>query len=162
MSGASYTGWAIVEINGYRKLVGLVSEVTMLGVAMLRVEVLGESFDGPRHVHHYPPSSLFGLREISEEQARKEIAPSVDEGEIVTLREQLEETARILVERITTGEHTPEERLVAIKAEVPALRDILNDLDKARGFGRAPISDDDPPDSVDPKDLPTEDEDEGH
>lgn len=176
MSAAAYAGWAIVEVMGHRRHVGHVSEVTLAGVAMLRVEaVVGNDFD-QRQIHLYPGSSLFSLKPISEEEARAEVAPPawgvrpqlpakdaefVEADDEKTLFERLEETARILVERLTTGEHTAEYRLAGIRAELPALRDVLNDLDKVRGYSREPIPDDeedDTPDSVDPSDLADVDE----
>ena len=74
MSG-SYQGWAVLEVFGYRKHLGLVSEVTQYGATMLRIEALGDTFDGPRTVHFYPGSSVFALKPITEEDARRSFEP---------------------------------------------------------------------------------------
>ena len=38
---AAYTGWAIVELMGHRRLAGYASEVSQYGAAMLRLDVPG-------------------------------------------------------------------------------------------------------------------------
>lgn len=74
MSGA-YTGWAVLEVNGYRKHVGLVSEVQRFGEPMCRIEaIVGHDFD-KREVFVYGGKAIFSLKEITEEEARAEIAP---------------------------------------------------------------------------------------
>ena len=46
---------------------------------------------------------------------------------------QIEETARLLVGRLTTGDLTPARRLAAVRREFPAFVEILRELDQARG-----------------------------
>jgi hypothetical protein len=47
---------------------------------------------------------------------------------------QLEEAARLLVERLTTGDVTPARRLAAVRRDLPALVETLRELDQARGW----------------------------
>ena len=47
---------------------------------------------------------------------------------------QLEEAARLLVERLTTGDLTPAKRLASIRRELPAILDLLAELDRVRGY----------------------------
>lgn len=64
----------------------------------------------------------------------REAAIAKLDGHADSLLVELEETARLLVERLTTGaDATPEERLGAIRRDLPALVDILRELDQARG-----------------------------
>ena len=47
--------------------------------------------------------------------------------------DQLEHVTRLLVERLTTGDVTPARRLAAVRRDLPALVEILRELDQARG-----------------------------
>lgn len=74
MSGA-YEGWAIVEVMGHRRHVGLVSEVTQFGATQLRVDAVVGTDITVRRPIFYGGSSIFGVSPITEEEARKEVAP---------------------------------------------------------------------------------------
>ncbi len=62
--------WAIVEIMGHRRHAGRVTEVHRFGVAMLRVEVPRDDDGFDEHV--YAGGAIFGLRRVTEEEARAE------------------------------------------------------------------------------------------
>lgn len=64
-----YEGWAIVELMGHRRLAGFVSEATMAGAAMLRIDVPGE--DGATvATQFYGGSALYCVTPTTEAIAR--------------------------------------------------------------------------------------------
>lgn len=65
--------WAIVEIMGFRKHVGIVSEVQRFGVTMMRLEALGT--DGAFEEHLYGGASIFSVTPTTEEKARASMVP---------------------------------------------------------------------------------------
>jgi hypothetical protein len=72
----AFEGWAIVEIMGHRRLAGYVSEVSIAGAAMLRVDVAGkEPGSEPKATQFYGGASLFCVTPTTEEVARKEANP---------------------------------------------------------------------------------------
>ena len=74
MQAEGYTGWALVEVMGHRRLAGHVSEVVIAGAPMLRVDVPGKDADSPtKATQFYGGASIFCL--ITEEAARKEANP---------------------------------------------------------------------------------------
>lgn len=62
------TGWAIVELFGHRRLAGRVSEETIAGEQLLRVEVPRP--DGTVSVHRHGGKAIYGLHEVTEAAAR--------------------------------------------------------------------------------------------
>ena len=86
----AYSKWGLIELMGHRNHYGLISEVSIAGVPMLRVEVPFEEkrshvalagepdafeLEEFKEVHHYSPSSLYGIHELDEATVRKAIAP---------------------------------------------------------------------------------------
>lgn len=69
---ASFSGWAIVELMGHRKLAGHVSEVTIAGAAMLRLDVPSD----PPVTQFYGGSAIYCITPTTEELARKVAAAS--------------------------------------------------------------------------------------
>jgi hypothetical protein len=66
----SFEGWCLLELMGHRRLGGFISEVTVAGAGMLKIDIPG---DGPGEVYatqYYPPSSVYCLTPCSEEAAR--------------------------------------------------------------------------------------------
>jgi len=64
---ATFEGWAILEIMGHRKLAGYVSEATVAGVAMLRIDVP----QGDKTVtQFYAAQSIYALTPTTEETVR--------------------------------------------------------------------------------------------
>ena len=63
----SFKGWAIVELMGHRKLAGHVSEVTIAGSAMLRLDVPSE----PPVTQFYGGSAIYCITPTTEALARK-------------------------------------------------------------------------------------------
>lgn len=82
---AAFEGWAVVELLGHRVRYGRVSEVTMFGEAMLRVEMPTD----PPTEEFYAGKALYGIKPASEERIRAYHAPrraltaGVLEGEVV-------------------------------------------------------------------------------
>ena len=82
---AAFEGWAVVELLGHRVRYGRVSEVTMFGEAMLRVEMPTD----PPTEEFYAGKALYGITPASEERIRAYHAPrraltaGVLEGEVV-------------------------------------------------------------------------------
>lgn len=61
--------WALVELFGHNRIVGLVSEATLAGGAFLRVDV--PAFNGEKaFTRFYRPEAICSLGPISEEIAR--------------------------------------------------------------------------------------------
>lgn len=65
MSAAAFEGWAIVELMGHRRLAGKVSEATIAGAAMLRLDIPCE----PPVTQYYGGSSIYCLTPTTEEIA---------------------------------------------------------------------------------------------
>lgn len=75
MNEKAYEGWAIVEIMGHRRHVGIVREVVQFGVTMLRVDaVVGSNID-ERRTYDYGGSAIFAIHRLTEEEAKREITP---------------------------------------------------------------------------------------
>jgi NaMN:DMB phosphoribosyltransferase len=68
--------WAIVEMLGHRQAVGQLSEVTVAGATMLRVETPGE----PPRVVLVAASALYAITPCTEEYARQRVAPRLSLG----------------------------------------------------------------------------------
>jgi hypothetical protein len=65
----TFKTWAILELMGHRKLAGLVSEVMLFGVGMIRIDV--PTPDGLEFItQHYSPSALYCLSPCTEAVAR--------------------------------------------------------------------------------------------
>lgn len=63
--------WAIVEMLGHRRILGQLSEVTVAGSTMLRVDTPS---DPPRSVL-VAPASLYAITPCDEEHVRAQTAP---------------------------------------------------------------------------------------
>ena len=64
---ATFEGWAILELMGHRKLAGHVTEATVAGAAMIRIDVP----QGDETVtQFYAPHALYALTPTTEEVAR--------------------------------------------------------------------------------------------
>lgn len=63
--------WAILELMGYRRRVGRVSEVEMFGAKLLRIDIPGSGED---ITEFYGPSAIYSLQPIPEPIARAEAA----------------------------------------------------------------------------------------
>jgi hypothetical protein len=72
----SFEGWAILEVMGHRRLAGHVSEVTIAGAQMLRIDIPGPTEADPvKATQFYPGSSVFCLTPTTEETTRREANP---------------------------------------------------------------------------------------
>lgn len=80
----SYSGFAVVELYGHRKVAGRVAPVQQFGTEMLRVDVPGA--DGETIItQFYGGSSIYGLTPCSEETARRVVAQTYDLPDLVKL-----------------------------------------------------------------------------
>lgn len=68
MAESSFRCWAVVELLGHRREAGHVSEVTIAGVPMLRIEVHGEGV--ALRVAFHAGAALYGLHPCTEAVAR--------------------------------------------------------------------------------------------
>lgn len=68
MSESGYEGWAIVELMGHRRLIGKVSEATIAGTAMLRIDVLTSEGETTQF---YGAGSIYCLTPTDEQTARR-------------------------------------------------------------------------------------------
>jgi hypothetical protein len=66
----NFSGWAIVELMGHRRLAGFVREVSVAGAGMLRVDIPTEGDGEPNMTQLYPPSSLYCMTPTTEVMAR--------------------------------------------------------------------------------------------
>lgn len=65
--------WGRLELMGHRQHLGIIYEVEMVGVKMIRVDVL--QADGTMRPATYSASALYGVAEMTEEEVRKAAAP---------------------------------------------------------------------------------------
>lgn len=65
---SGYEGWAILELMGHRRLIGRVSEATIAGCAMLRIDVLTK--DG-ESTQFYSGASIYAITPTTEEMAHR-------------------------------------------------------------------------------------------
>ena len=71
MSDTPWSGWAIVELLGHRRILGHVTEATIAGGSFLRIETV----DDPPVVQFYPPGSVYCLTPTSEDVVRRHTTP---------------------------------------------------------------------------------------
>lgn len=64
-----FRSWAILELMGHRQLAGMVQEVTIAGVGMLRIDV-PEGEDTPAYTQFYGPTSVYCMTPVTEDVAR--------------------------------------------------------------------------------------------
>jgi hypothetical protein len=64
---APWSGWAIVELLGHRRVLGHLTEATIAGASFLRVETL----DDPPIVQFYAPGSVYCITPTTEEIVRR-------------------------------------------------------------------------------------------
>lgn len=63
-------GWAILELMGHRRLGGLVSEVTVAGAPMLRIDIPAEAGQ-PQATQFYSAAALYCITPTTEPIARQ-------------------------------------------------------------------------------------------
>ncbi len=69
MESSAYSGWAIVELMGHRRMGGLVSEAVQYGATMLRLDVPGE--DGAvEATQFYGGGAIYCVTPCAEDVAR--------------------------------------------------------------------------------------------
>ena len=69
-------GFAVCELLGHRVIIGKVTEVTVAGAGFIRVDVPGP--DGaPAVTSFFPPSSIYCLTPISEEEAKRRVVKAL-------------------------------------------------------------------------------------
>lgn len=65
----AFNEWALVELFGHQKIVGLTSEATLAGGAFIRVDV--PAFNGaPAFTRFFGPGAIYSINPITEEVAR--------------------------------------------------------------------------------------------
>lgn len=70
-----YAGWSVLEVKGYRRLGGWVSETTLAGAGFLRIDIPKVNQDGSRDgdgwlvSQLYHPDAVFSLSACSEAEA---------------------------------------------------------------------------------------------
>ena len=69
-----FKGWAVVEVKGYRSLVGFVTECEIAGCGMLRVDVPGDEVK--QFSQYVNPTSVHAMTPISEEAVREYLRQS--------------------------------------------------------------------------------------
>lgn len=71
MESELFSGWAILELMGHRKLAGHVTSVEIAGKGMLRIDVPANDGQGMTATQFYSPEALYCLTPTSEEIARR-------------------------------------------------------------------------------------------
>ena len=68
----AFADWAILELMGHRRMAGFVTETTLAGAGVLRIDVpaVGEE---PAATQYYAPSALYALTPATEEAVRAEM-----------------------------------------------------------------------------------------
>ena len=81
MSGATYEGWAILELMGHRERPGYVKEVEIAGGKMLRIDIPVQKDDAGQDVtvtEFYSAGAIYCMTPCSEELARGRVTPYND------------------------------------------------------------------------------------
>ena len=68
--GEGYEGWAIVELMGHRRMAGKISEATIAGAPLLRIDVPKADGDGTFATQFYGGSAIYCITPTSEEMAK--------------------------------------------------------------------------------------------
>lgn len=68
-SPPSFEGWAIVELMGHRRLAGKLSEATIAGSGVLRIDVFVPNRAEPIATQFYSPKALYCVTPTTEEIA---------------------------------------------------------------------------------------------
>jgi hypothetical protein len=71
----AFAGWAVLELMGHRRRVGMVSEVEIAGGKLLRIDI---PTDGGDITEFYGAASIYALRPVSEEIARRAASEMAD------------------------------------------------------------------------------------
>lgn len=69
MSEPTYQGWAILELMGHRKLAGYVSESSIGGASLIRIDV--PQRDGTSVTQFYAPAALYALTPTTEDVIKR-------------------------------------------------------------------------------------------
>lgn len=67
----AWSGWAVLELMGHRKLAGQISECTIGGAAFVRIDVPGPLAAGPITTQFYSPSAVYCITPTTEDIARR-------------------------------------------------------------------------------------------
>jgi len=65
----SFSGYAVLELMGHRRLVGMLSEATIAGAAFIRIDL--SDADGNPTTQFYAPSAVYAITPTTEEIARR-------------------------------------------------------------------------------------------
>jgi hypothetical protein len=65
----TFSGFAVLELMGHRRLVGFLSEATIAGAAFIRIDV--EDADGTPTTQFYAPSAVYAITPTTEAIARR-------------------------------------------------------------------------------------------
>lgn len=71
MSQETFAEWAVLELMGHRKLAGYVTEATIAGAGMIRLQVPGEKPGEWLATQFYSPSAVYCTTPTTEELARE-------------------------------------------------------------------------------------------
>lgn len=63
---APFAGWAVIELFGHRVLAGYVTEATIAGAGMLRIDIASQE----PVTQYYAPQALFSITPVTEEAAK--------------------------------------------------------------------------------------------
>lgn len=92
-----FNEWAKVELFGHQVIVGRVTEATLAGGALLRVDVPALGKELPAFTRFYGPSAIYSISPISEATARGLLAhyrhEPVQRFELPQIAEKVEDAA---------------------------------------------------------------------
>lgn len=66
----AWTGWAVLELLGHRRLGGYLSEQVIAGASMLRIDVPSACGDGVAMTMFYSPAAVYCITPVGEDEAR--------------------------------------------------------------------------------------------
>jgi hypothetical protein len=68
--GQGFKEWCLVELMGHRRMAGLVSEATIGGAALTRIDVFVPDGAAPILTQFYGPSAIYALTPMGERECR--------------------------------------------------------------------------------------------
>jgi hypothetical protein len=75
--GQGFKEWCLVELMGHRRMAGLVSEATIGGAALTRIDVYLPDGAAPILTQFYGPSAIYALTPMGERECRQFAARNV-------------------------------------------------------------------------------------
>jgi hypothetical protein len=102
---ASFTGWAILELLGHRRLGGFLQEQEIAGAGLLRIDIPAQT---GTITQFYSPQALYAITPCSEDVARQiaaEMPQPVSTWDVRALLPEIEATVKSEIEQDVRSEY---------------------------------------------------------